>query len=59
MESTFVVAVKAVCQFQSYWLHPCKICDQGRSVGKMKFIRNRKMVGGLGAPHRNFLFRNS
>ena len=32
MELTFVVAVKAIWQLQPSWLHPCKVCDQGRSV---------------------------
>jgi len=29
MELTFVVAVNDIWQLQPYWLHPCKICDQG------------------------------
>ena len=37
MELTFVVAVKDIWQLQPTWLHRCKICDQGRSVGKIKF----------------------
>ena len=45
MELTFVVAVNDIWQLQPSWLHPCKVCDQGRSVGKIKFTRNRKMVG--------------
>ena len=45
MELTFVVTVKNVWQLQPSWLHPCKVCDQGRSVGKINFTRNRKMVG--------------
>ena len=47
MELTFVVAVKGIWQLLPSWLHPCKVCDQGRRVGKIKFTRNRKMVGGL------------
>jgi len=43
MELTCVVAVKDIWPS---WLHPCKVCDQGRSVGKIKFTWNRKMVGG-------------
>ena len=50
MELTFVVAVKDIWQFQPSWLHPCKVCDQGRSKGKIKFTRNRKMVGVGGPP---------
>jgi len=40
MELTFVIPVKDIWQFS-------KVCDQGRSVGKIKFTRNRikKMVG--------------
>ena len=45
MELTFVVAVNDIWQLQPSWLHPCKVCDQGRRVGKIKFTRNRKMVG--------------
>ena len=45
MELTFVVAVNGVWQLQPSWLHPCKFCDQGHNVGKIKFTRNRKMVG--------------
>ena len=45
MELTFVVAVQDIWQLQPSWLHPCKVCDQRRSVGKIKFTRNRKMVG--------------
>ena len=45
MELTFVVAVKDIWQLQPSWLHPCKVCDQGHSVGKINFTRNRKMVG--------------
>ena len=52
MELTFV-AVKDIWQLQPSWLHPCNVCDQGPIVGKIKFTRNRKMVGGWGAP-RNF-----
>ena len=50
MELKFVVAVNDIWQLKPYWLHPCKVCDQGRSVGKIKSIRDRKMVGGGGAP---------
>jgi len=39
MELTFVVAVKDIWQLQLSWLHHCKVCDQGRSVGKIKFTR--------------------
>ena len=46
MELTFVFAVKYVWQFQPSWSHPCKVCDQGRSVDKIKFTRNSKTVGG-------------
>ena len=53
MELTFVVAVKDIWQLQPYWM----VCDQGRSVDKIKFTRNRKMVGGWGPRHRNFFFR--
>ena len=49
MELTFV-AVKDIWQLQPSWLHPCNVCDQGPIVGKIKFTRNRKMVGGWGAP---------
>ena len=49
MELTFVVAVNTISQLQPSWLHPCKVCDQGRSVGKIKFTRNRKTVGGWGS----------
>ena len=45
MKLTFVVAVKDIWQLQPSWLHPCKVCDQGRSMGKIKFTRNSKMVG--------------
>ena len=44
MELTCIAAVKDIWQLQPYWLHPCKICDQGRSVGKIKFTRTRKIV---------------
>ena len=54
MELTFVVAVKDIWQLQPSWLHPCKVCDQGHSVGKIKFTRNRKMVG-LGVSSRENL----
>ena len=57
MELTFVVAVKGIWQLLPSWLHPCKVCDQGRRVGKIKFTRNRKMVGGLVFPPRNIFFR--
>ena len=43
MELTFVVAVKDIWQLQPSWLHPYKVCYQGRSMGKIKFTRNRKM----------------
>ena len=39
MELTFVVAVNVIWQLQPSLLHPCKVCDQGRSVGKIKFTR--------------------
>ena len=39
MELTFIVAVKDMWQLQPSWLHPCKVCDQGRSLGKIKFTR--------------------
>ena len=42
MELTFV---KNICQLQLAWLHPCKVCDQVRSVGKITFTRNSKSVG--------------
>ena len=42
---TFVVAVKDIWQLQPHWLHPHKVCDLGRSVGKIMFTRNRKTVG--------------
>ena len=45
MELIFVVVVKDIWQLQPSWLHPCKVCDQGRSVRKIKFTRNKKMVG--------------
>ena len=45
MELTVVVAVKGIWQLQPSLLHPCKVCDQGRNVGKIRFIQNRKMVG--------------
>ena len=54
MELTFVVAVNDIWQLQPSWLHPCKVCDQGRSVGKIMFTRNRKMVGGWRVPLGNF-----
>ena len=50
MELTFVVAVKDIWQLQPSWLQHCQVCDQGRSVGKIKFTRNRKMVGSWGSP---------
>ena len=28
------------------WQHPCKVYDQRRSVGKIKFTRNREMLNG-------------
>ena len=43
MKLTFAVAVKDSWQLQPCWLHTCKVCDQGRSVGKIKFARNRKI----------------
>jgi len=46
MELTFVFAVKDIWQLQQSWSHPCKVCDQGRSVDKIKFTRNSKTVGG-------------
>ena len=46
MNLTFVVAVKDIWQLQPHWLHPHKVCDRGRSVGKIMFTRNRKTVGG-------------
>ena len=46
MELTFVVAVNDIWQLQPSWLHTRKVCDQGRSVSKIKFTRNRKMVEG-------------
>ena len=57
MELKFVVAVNDIWQLKPYWLHPCKVCDQGRSVDKIKFTRNRKMVGGLESPPPEFLFQ--
>ena len=50
MELTFVVAFKNIWQLQPSWLHPCKVCDQGRSVGKIMFTRNKKMIGGWRVP---------
>jgi len=50
MELTFVVAVKDIWQLQP----PYKVRDQGRSIGKIKFIRNRKMVFEM---EWNFLFK--
>ena len=49
MELTFIVAVKNIWQLQPSWLHSCKVCEQGRSIGKLKFSRSRKMLGGLPA----------
>ena len=37
MELIFVVVVKDIWQLQPSWLHPSKVCDPGRSVGKIKF----------------------
>ena len=54
MELIFVVAFKDIWQLQPSWLHPCKVWDQGRSVGKIKFSRNRKMVGVGGLPPPRF-----
>ena len=45
MDLTFVIAVNDIWQLQPSWLHPYNVCDQGRSVGKLKFTRNSKMVG--------------
>ena len=55
MELTLVVAVKDIGS-NNHRLDG-KVCDQGRSVGKIKFTRNRKMVGNVGGipPPRNFL----
>ena len=50
MELTVVVAVKGIWQLQPSLLHPCKVCDQGRNVGKIRFIQNRKMVGVESSP---------
>ena len=50
IELTCVVAVKDIWQIQPSWLHPCKVCDHGRSVGKIKFTRNRKMWGSGASP---------
>ena len=50
MELICVVGVKDIWQLKPSWLHPCKVCEHGRSVGQIKFTRNRKMVGGLGVP---------
>ena len=59
MELTFVVAVTNIWQLQPSWLHPCRVCDQGRSVGKIKFTWNSKTVGVGGLPPnpRNFFFK--
>ena len=46
----FVVAVKDIWQLQPSWLHSCKVCDQGRSVGKIMFTRNKKMVSPYPSP---------
>ena len=60
MELTFVVAVKDIWQLQPSWLHPCKVCGQGHSVGNIKFTRNRKMVGIWGpSPPRNLFFHKN
>ena len=63
MELTFVVAVQDMWQLQPSWLHPCQVCDQGRSVGKIKFTQNKEMVEGWVSPplphthiSRNFFF---
>ena len=53
MELIFVVAVKDICQLQpstTVLAAPCKVCDQGHSVGKIKFTRNKKMFGCLPPP---------
>ena len=47
MELTFVVAVNDIWQLQPSWLHPCKVYDQGRSVGNM---------GWVSSPSPEFLF---
>ena len=39
MELICVVAVQDIWHLQSSWLHPSKVCDHGRSVGKIKFTR--------------------
>jgi len=44
MDLTFVIAVNDIWQLQPSWLHPCKVCEQWRSVGKIKFTQNKKMV---------------
>ena len=49
MELTFVVAVKDIWQLRPSWLHPCKVCDQGHSVGKIKFTRNGKLFRCFGS----------
>ena len=58
MELTFVVAAKDIWQLQPYWPYPRKACDQGRSVGKIKFIRNRKFVG-VGGVTPEYLFQKT
>ena len=40
------------------WLYHCNVCDQGRSVGKIMFTRNRKMIGGW-VPPTEFLFQKN
>ena len=59
MALTCVVAVKNSWQFQPTWLHPCKVCDQGLSVGKIKFARNRKTVSPPPPPPPEFLIKKS
>jgi len=44
MKLSFVITVNEMWQLQSYWLHPCKVGDQGRSLGKIKFTPTRKIV---------------
>ena len=50
MKLPFAIAVNDDWQLQPYWLHPCKVFGQGRSMGKIKFTPNRKEVGGWGPP---------
>ena len=58
MELTSVVAVNDIWQLQPYWLYPRKVCDQGRSVGRIKFTQNSKLVVVGGVPP-NIFFRKS